>query len=116
MSLICDVSFQREITMLRPVVLLLAFLCSGSHQQCFSKNDAIQFIAKPNIESWKSAQQNFSVSLLQALYSNSNGKDVVFSPVSIYEALLISYFGASYDTERSLARVLKLPSYEVRNV
>ncbi|ALC47992.1 Spn88Eb [Drosophila busckii] len=53
-------------------------------------------------------QQEFSVSMLDAIRKATPNDNVFFSPYSTYHALLLAYFGASHDTESELKSVLRL--------
>lgn len=50
----------------------------------------------------------FSVSLLKQLEQDDPNGNIFFSPHSIYQALLLAYFGAAGETERQLKDVLGL--------
>lgn len=108
-------SFQAAIVMLKKVLFLLLVVFYGSHQQCLTPNDTPEFAGSPRFQDWLASQHNFSVSLMQALNKQRNGKDIVFSPVSIHELLLLLYFGAGDGTEKSLMRVLQIPFLQARN-
>lgn len=54
-----------------------------------------------------SGQMQFSLDLFKAVMENQPGKgNVFFSPMSVYSALLLAYFGSSNRTEAQLADVL----------
>lgn len=58
-------------------------------------------------------QQAFSIKLLQTVVAASPKQNLIFSPHSIYTALLIAYFLSSNKTEESLKSFLNLPPEQV---
>lgn len=58
-------------------------------------------------------QQAFSIKLLQTAVAASPKQNLIFSPHSIYTALLIAYFLSSNRTEESLRSFLNLPPEQV---
>lgn len=54
-----------------------------------------------------SGQMQFSLDLFKAVMENQPGKgNVFFSPMSVYSALLLAYFGSANQTEAQLAQVM----------
>ncbi|XP_017057595.1 serine protease inhibitor 88Ea [Drosophila ficusphila] len=53
-------------------------------------------------------EQNFAVSMLDAIRKSTPNENVFFSPYSTYHALLLAYFSSSGETEKELAEVLHL--------
>ncbi|EDW14209.1 serine protease inhibitor 88Ea [Drosophila mojavensis] len=53
-------------------------------------------------------QQEFSVAMLDAIRKATPNENVFFSPYSTYHALLLAYFGATGESEKELANVLRL--------
>lgn len=53
-------------------------------------------------------EEKISVSLLHALQKARPNENLFFSPHSIYQALLLAYFGAKGETEKSLKKILQL--------
>ncbi|EDW84140.2 uncharacterized protein Dwil_GK13977 [Drosophila willistoni] len=53
-------------------------------------------------------QQEFSVSMLDAIRKATPNENVFFSPYSTYHALLLAYFGATGETEQQLQKILRL--------
>ncbi|XP_037716108.1 serine protease inhibitor 88Ea [Drosophila subpulchrella] len=53
-------------------------------------------------------QQNFAVSMLDAIRQSTPNENVFFSPYSTYHAMLLAYFGSTGETEKELAKVLHL--------
>ncbi|CAH0556514.1 unnamed protein product [Brassicogethes aeneus] len=89
------------------LVVLLKF----SNQQCFSLNDK----ATPNRKSHAdlyAGQQEFSLTLLNAINKFMPNENLFFSPYSTYHALLLTYFMAGKQTENYLKKVLKLDLHE----
>lgn len=58
-------------------------------------------------------QQEFSIKLLQTAVTASPKQNLIFSPHSIYTALLITYFLSNNETEETLKRFLNLPPEQV---
>lgn len=58
-------------------------------------------------------QQAFSIKLLQTVVTASPKQNLIFSPHSIYTALLITYFLSSNKTEETLKKFLNLPPEQV---
>ncbi|KAL5244900.1 hypothetical protein ACI65C_012310 [Semiaphis heraclei] len=54
-------------------------------------------------------QQEFSIKLLQTAITASPKQNLIFSPHSIYTALLITYFLSNNETEETLKRFLNIP-------
>lgn len=59
-------------------------------------------------------QQEFSIKLLQTAVAASPKQNLIFSPHSIYTALLITYFLSSNKTEEKLKSFLNLPPEQVQ--
>lgn len=59
-------------------------------------------------------QQAFSIKLLQTAVAASPKQNLIFSPHSIYTALLITYFLSGNQTEEILKKFLNLPPEQVR--
>ncbi|XP_031624798.1 serine protease inhibitor 88Ea-like [Contarinia nasturtii] len=53
-------------------------------------------------------QLNFAISLLDSLQKENPNQNIVYSPHSIYQALLLVYFGAGGETEEELKHYLGL--------
>lgn len=58
-------------------------------------------------------QQEFSIKLLQTAVTASPKQNLIFSPHSIYTALLITYFLSNNETEETLKRFLNIPPEQV---
>ncbi|XP_050421989.1 serine protease inhibitor 88Ea-like [Adelges cooleyi] len=98
-------------------VVGLALLVSGTpsvssdgYQRCLPKGPGL------TIEEFLSGkfylferQQAFSIKLLQTAVAASPKQNLIFSPHSIYTALLITYFISANRTESELKRFLNLP-------
>lgn len=103
------------------VVGLASLLVSGvlsvssdSYQRCLPKGPGL------TIEEFLSGkfylferQQAFSIKLLQTAVAASPKQNLIFSPHSIYTALLITYFVSANRTESELKRFLNLPPEQV---
>ncbi|XP_030376563.1 serine protease inhibitor 88Ea isoform X2 [Scaptodrosophila lebanonensis] len=53
-------------------------------------------------------QQEFTVSMLEAIRKAKPDENIFFSPYSTYHALLLAYFGAGSETEKELVKTLRL--------
>lgn len=60
-------------------------------------------------------QQAFSIKLLQTAVAASPKQNLIFSPHSIYTALLIAYFLSANKTEETLKNFLNLPPDQVND-
>lgn len=72
--------------------------------QCLTRNDT----ARLSADKLYYGQRKFSVSLLDALQKARPNESLFFSPHSTYRALLLAYFGARGETEKSLKQTLQL--------
>lgn len=72
--------------------------------QCF---DTLDTVKSPS-DLLYLGQRNFTVSLLKSLQEATPNESLFFSPHSTYHALLLAYFGAKGQTEKSLKELLKL--------
>lgn len=86
------------------VVVALATLLPLVCSQCLTRNDT----AKLSADKLYFGQRKFSVSLLDALQKARPNESLFFSPHSTYRALLLAYFGAKGETEKSLKKTLQL--------
>lgn len=60
-------------------------------------------------------QQNFTLSMLQAINKATPNENVFFSPYSTYHALLLAYFGSRGQTQAELTKALSLEWAENKN-
>lgn len=72
--------------------------------QCLTRNDSARLYA----DKLYYGQRKFSVKLLDALQKARPNESLFFSPHSTYRALLLAYFGARGETEKSLQKTLQL--------
>lgn len=86
------------------VIAALAALLPIVWSQCLTRNDSAPLTA----DKLYYGQRKFSVSLLNALQKARPNESLFFSPHSTYRALLLAYFGANGDTEKSLKNTLQL--------
>lgn len=97
---------------------LLAVLGSGQkiNTECLGDDSAITetFLSEPVDDEVKlilnEGERAFSVNLIKSLFSDFNAtgvqKNIFISPASIYQTLMLSYFGAKDLTEEELAETL----------
>lgn len=96
--------------MMLPLLLaLVVMLPNLSMQQCFSPDDT-KVQSSPNTrQELFTGEQAFSLAMLrEAVAANPTG-NIFFSPYSVYNALLLAYFGAANHTEKSLEAALRIP-------
>lgn len=86
------------------VIAVLATLLPLVWSQCLTRNDTTRLSA----DKLYYGQRKFSVSLLDALQKARPNESLFFSPHSTYRALLLAYFGAKGETEKSLKKTLQL--------
>lgn len=72
--------------------------------QCLTRNDSAILSA----DKLYYGQRKFSVNLLNALQKARQNESIFFSPHSTYRGLLLAYFGAQGETEKSLKNTLQL--------
>lgn len=82
------------------LVALLPFIWC----QCLTRNDT----ARLSADKLYYGQRKFSVKLLDTLQKARPNESLFFSPHSTYRALLLAYFGAKGETEKSLKSTLQL--------
>jgi serpin B len=102
--------------MMLPLLLaLVVMLPNLSMQQCFSPDDT-KVQSSPNTrQELFTGEQAFSLAMLrEAVAANPTG-NIFFSPYSVYNALLLAYFGAANHTEKSLEAALRIPESQVRS-
>jgi hypothetical protein len=100
--------------MLPFIMALAATLPLLSMQQCFSPDDT-KGQNSPN--AWQDlfrGEQAFSLAMLREAVAADATGNVFFSPYSVYNALLVAYFGAENHTEMSLKAALRIPETQVR--
>ncbi|XP_049821996.1 serine protease inhibitor 88Ea isoform X2 [Aethina tumida] len=85
---------------------LLLFAVKLSSQQCFSPNDNELPNRRTRAELY-GGQQEFSLTLLNAINKLMPNENLFFSPYSTYHALLITYFMSGKQTESYLKKVLR---------
>jgi serpin B len=100
--------------MLPLVTALLVMLPGLSTQQCFGPDDAKVQNSPNTRQELFTGEQAFSLSMLREAVAASPTGNVFFSPYSVYNALLLAYFGAANHTEQALKAVLRIPETQVR--
>lgn len=86
------------------VVCVLVVLIPIVRGQCLIQNDSVILSA----DQLYHGQRRFSVNLLNALQKMQQNETIFFSPHSTYRGLLLAYFGARNETEKSLKNTLQL--------
>lgn len=86
------------------VVCALLILLPLVWCQCLTRNDSAILSA----DKLYYGQRKFSVNLLNALQKARQNESIFFSPHSTYRGLLLAYFGAQGETEKSLKNTLQL--------
>jgi serpin B len=96
--------------MMLPFLLtLVATLPNLSIQQCFSPDDNKLQSSPSTRQELFAGEQAFSLAMLREAVAVNPKDNIFFSPYSIYNALLLSYFGAANHTEKSLKAALRIP-------
>ncbi|KAM7360530.1 serpin 88Ea [Cochliomyia hominivorax] len=94
-------------------LFLIGFLCSvlvafgKAQDDCFSTND-VGGMPKTIRSDLYRGQQAFTLDMLEAIQKATPNENVFFSPYSTFHALLLAYFGANGNTEKELAKTLRL--------
>ncbi|XP_039295627.1 serine protease inhibitor 88Ea isoform X2 [Nilaparvata lugens] len=83
-----------------------------TNQQCLTKDDS-----KPSTDPQARlalfrGQQEFSLAMLQTVNHMYPNQNIFFSPHSIYQAMLLSYFVAANHTEASIKKAIFLPKQQ----
>ncbi|XP_046971578.1 serine protease inhibitor 88Ea-like [Vanessa cardui] len=94
--------------MLKLGVLLLFALSTSVNSQCFYKDDAAK---KPDPAARSSLYKNqleFTLNLFNTINNAVPDDNIFFSPFSVYHALLLGYFAAGGQTEKSLKESLRI--------
>lgn len=85
-------------------IAILVALMPFIYCQCLTRDDTAIITA----DKLYHGQRKFSVNLLDALQKTRRNESLFFSPHSTYRVLLLAYFGASGETEKSLHNTLHL--------
>lgn len=95
-------------TMSAAGVLLLSLLslAGGGSPQCISKNDEMSPPPRPDL----GHIAPFSVALFREVLPSKG--NFVFSPYSVWTALVLAYFGSGGNTQTQLEQVLQLTNKE----
>nr|XP_026484360.1 serine protease inhibitor 88Ea-like isoform X1 [Vanessa tameamea] len=94
--------------MLKLGVLLLFALSTSVNSQCFYKDDSAK---KPDPAARSSLYKNqleFTLNLFNTINNAVPDDNIFFSPFSVYHALLLGYFAAGGQTEKSLKESLRI--------
>ncbi|PSN55974.1 Serine protease inhibitor 88Ea [Blattella germanica] len=93
------------------LAVVVAILLPGqSTQQCFSADDSTTPSNPHARQDLFTGEQAFSMALLREAVAVNPTANVFFSPYSVYNALLLAYFGAANQTEASLKAALRIPT------
>ncbi|XP_045455272.1 serine protease inhibitor 88Ea-like [Melitaea cinxia] len=94
--------------MLKLSLIFLFAITTTVYSQCFYKDDSAK---KPNPEARSSLYKNqmeFTLNLFNAINKAVPDDNIFFSPFSVYHALLLGYFAAAGETEKSLKESLRI--------
>jgi serpin B len=101
--------------MMLPLVIAMAMMLPSSRtQQCFGPDDAKVQNSPNTRQELFTGEQAFSLAMLREAAAVTPTGNVFFSPYSVYNALLLAYFGAANHTEQALKAVLRIPESQVR--
>lgn len=89
---------------------LLALTCivQDSQQQCLTRDDSRLYTNPTGHQTLYRGQHDFSLALMREINQLASADNIFFSPYSTYHALLLAYFTASSQTERSLSSALRM--------
>lgn len=87
------------------IILIISILSTSYAQTCITNVEAIP---KDIVTKLYTSQQIFAIKLLRSFFSLEPYSNLVFSPHSIYHALLLLYFGSTGSEEKVLKKVLYL--------
>ncbi len=103
---------------MKPIVLILTLVLGSSVMGMSLDTSCMDadFLTSQPPEADKAAvtrgERDFSVNLMKSLFygfnATGNNGNIFISPSSIYQTLMLSYFGAAGKTETELAKVLGL--------
>jgi len=85
--------------------LLLLALVAIVRPQCLTEDDTKHLPASSDLD----GITDFGLDLFKELFDHTTPKNFFFSPYSVWNALLLAYFGSKGQTETQLARVLNVP-------
>ncbi|RZF32069.1 hypothetical protein LSTR_LSTR005973 [Laodelphax striatellus] len=83
-----------------------------TNQQCLTKDDSKSSTDPQARLALFRGQQEFSLAMLQTVNHMYPGQNIFFSPHSIYQAMLLSYFVAANHTEASIKKAIFLPKQQ----
>ena len=101
--------------MLPFLVALVAMMPNLSTQHCFRPDDNKLQNSPSTRQELFAGEQAFSLAMLREAVAVNPTGNIFFSPYSVYNALLLPYFGAENHTEKSLKAVLRIPESQVRS-
>ncbi|KAJ9598343.1 hypothetical protein L9F63_010959 [Diploptera punctata] len=89
---------------------VVAIMLPGlSTQQCLSADDNTVSTAPGSRLELFTGEQAFSIAMLKEAVRDNPTGNVFFAPYSVYNALLLTYFGAANQTEGALQAALRIP-------
>ncbi|CAH1399283.1 unnamed protein product [Nezara viridula] len=94
------------------MLLLLFLVPSAVLGQCLTSDDS-----NVEIKSWSNlykGEQQFAIKMLNLANDMTPSENILFSPFSIYNALILSYFIANNHTEQVLKKALFIPPSETK--
>lgn len=92
-------------------MLLIAILCVVvplSSQQCLTPRDEVRKVRADVQDSLLASELKFSTDMIQTVSTMQGHKNVFFSPTSVFQALLMTYFISAKQTEASLKKTMHL--------
>jgi serine protease inhibitor len=88
------------------VISLLAL--STVNSQCFYKDDSSKKLDPEARTNLYRGQLEFTLNLFNAINKAVPDDNIFFSPFSVYHSLLLAYFSAGGETEKSLKHSLQI--------
>lgn len=93
------------------VLVLTALAVPSVYSQCLAEDDNVQHSKADNPQSRNrlyKGESIFTLKLLEAINAATPTENIFFSPYSLYHVLLLMYFGAKVETEKTLRKGLEL--------
>ncbi|KAF0289019.1 Serine protease inhibitor 88Ea [Amphibalanus amphitrite] len=87
--------------------LVLLAAVAGGQAQCMTRDDTAINVTNNQVV-YISSSHDFAVRLFQKLHPECQGRNLFFSPYSIWSALTLAFFGAEGDTHSEMAQAMGL--------
>lgn len=91
------------LTLLTSALILSLTPCHLARGQCLSAKDDLSRVADADL----SEIQDFNYDLFRKLVPRSPQQNLILSPYSIWNALVLAYFGSAGETQKQFEQVVK---------